>query len=121
MEIRKLILGTICAITVTLSSIAFADTTWMFQNTTFIDGGTLTGTFTTDVSGNLVSYNVTSSADSSISLFTGFNYSKSDSTGSVYNYGAPVSVGSAIYFGTFLNGVNIAFNLFGLNSPPLAA
>lgn len=82
MNINKLLLGAVGMIVVMLGSTAHASTIqWTLENGTFSDGGTLSGTFGTDsATGNLLSYDLTSTAGS---IFGGFNYNSSDS----YIYG----------------------------------
>jgi hypothetical protein len=50
---------------------------WTLKNVTFNDGGVLTGTFSTDsASGDLLSYNLSTTAGS---ILGGFNFNVSDS------------------------------------------
>jgi hypothetical protein len=78
MNFKKLLRGSAYAFAVMLTPNAYADSTqWIFNNVVFNDGGTLIGEFTTDsVTGNLLSYNLTTTAGS---LLEGNNYNASDS------------------------------------------
>jgi hypothetical protein len=79
-NINKLLIGTVCAIAVMLASTAQANTIqWTLGGVTFIDGGALTGTFSTDSgTGDLLSYNLTSTKLVG-GNYGGFHYNVSDS------------------------------------------
>jgi len=63
---------------------------WTLEGVTFNDGGALSGTFVTDLSGDVLSFDVTSTTGTTL---PGFHYSSGsgDVTGSVGWYGGPYS------------------------------
>lgn len=75
---RLILVSATCTAALFFSSANAATIQWSLSGVTFDDGGTASGTFSTDsVSGNLLSYNLTTSAGSTL---PGFNYNASNSS-----------------------------------------
>lgn len=92
MKLKKLLLNSACVLVFLLEASANASPiNWVLQGVTFDDGGTLSGTFSTDsVSGSLLSFDLTTTAGS---VFSGFHYDISNSSLCINcSTGAPIGV-----------------------------